>query len=80
MKPNRRTNLLYGRERVLSDYELRQDSFVLNDIYEDRDLQLIGFGNVSGVSRLRIDDEETGCTYTTSIGGSTANFAVQLKH
>jgi len=81
VNPSRRPNLLYGRERVLNDYEISKDGFLLEDLYDDRTLQLSVSGNViDGTARLRLDNEETECTYTTNVGGSTANFVVQLSH
>ena len=76
----RRPNVLYGKERTLDDYDILDDGIFLKTLYEGRHLQITTSGGVeNGSLRLIVGGEETGCTYHTTIGGSTANFAVQLK-
>lgn len=72
--------LLYGGERVLGNYTSTKEGFILEDRYNGRNLRVTASGNVEkGVLRIRTNGEETECDYSTEVGGSSVNFAVQLR-
>ena len=76
--------LLYGNERVLQSHAVQggKDNFslLLADSYDGKRLEVSLRSSVErGEATISLDGTRTSGAYETALGGSTANFAVQLQ-